>query len=58
MSKSTDELERMILQLHRESQKVGLKMFMKKTKMMFNNCLLNSELEIYDEVIEYVQDYI
>ena len=40
MSESTDELQQIILQLHRESQKVKLKMNMKKTKMMFNNYIL------------------
>ena len=37
MNELMDELQQMILQLHRESQKVGLKMNIKKTKVMFNN---------------------
>ena len=58
MSKSTDELQQIILQLHRESQKVCLKMNMKKTKMMFNNYIQHYEIKILDEVIECVQEYI
>ena len=34
MSECTDELQQMIMQLHRKIQKVGLKMNMKKTKVM------------------------
>ena len=58
MSELKDELQQMILQLHRESQKVGLKMNMKKTKVMFNNYILDHEVEIHDEVTDCVQDYI
>ena len=47
----------MILQLHRESHKVCLKMNMNKTKVMFNNYILCYEIEIDDEVIECVQEY-
>ena len=45
----------MILQLHRESQKADLKMNMKKTKMMFNNCILDHELKIKYEVMKCIQ---
>ena len=57
MSESTDELQQIILQLQRESQKVGLKMNMKKTKLIFNNYISENKIEI-DEVIECVQEYI
>ena len=36
VGKSTDEIQK-ILQLYRESQKMGLEMNMKKTKIMFNS---------------------
>ena len=42
----------MILQLHKESQKVGLEMHMKKTKVIFNNYILHYEIEIDYEVID------
>ena len=50
MSESKDKLQQMILQLQRESQKVSLKMNMKKTKVMFNNYILDHEIRIHDEV--------
>ena len=40
MNETTDELKQMILQIHRESQKVDLKINIKKTKVMFNNYIL------------------
>ena len=43
MSELIDELQQMILQLHRESQKVVLKMNIKKTKEMFNNYIQDHE---------------
>ena len=51
MSESKDELQQMIMQLHRENQKICLKMNMKKTKV-FKNDLLNHEIKKHDEVIE------
>ena len=53
MSDSTNELQQMILQLHKESQKVGLKV----NKVMFNNYILDHEVEIH-EVKECLQYYI
>ena len=41
MSQSTDELQQMNLQFCRESQKMVLKMNIMKTKMMFNNYILD-----------------
>ena len=43
------------MQLHIERQKIGLKRNMKKTKVMFNNCILDHEINIDDELIECVQ---
>ena len=40
------QLELMILQLHRESQKVYLKMNIKNTKVMFNNNILDHECKM------------
>ena len=50
MSESTDELQQMILHLHRESQKMVLKLIMKKNMMMFN--IRHHEIEIYDEIVD------
>ena len=37
---------------------MGLKMNMKKAKVMFNNYILDHEIRIDVEVMECVQDYI
>ena len=37
---------------------MSLMMNMKKTKVKFNNCILGHEKNLYDEVIECVQEYI
>ena len=58
MSESADELQQMISQLHKESQKIGLKMNMKKTKVMFNNYIPNHVIKVDDVMIERVQEYI
>ena len=44
MNESTDGLKQIILQLHRGSQKVGLKMNMKITKVVFNNFIQDHEI--------------
>ena len=44
LSESTYELQQMILQLHKESQKVGLKMNKKKIKVVFNNYILDHKI--------------
>ena len=54
MSISTNKLQQMILQLHIESQKVGLKMNMKKIKVI-TNYILDHKTEIDDEVIECIK---
>ena len=56
MSDSIDELQQMILQLHKESQRVGLKIYMKKTKVIFNNYIQDHTIILDDEVIECVQE--
>ena len=54
MNESPYKLQHMILQLDRQSQKLGLKINLKKTKMVFNNYILDHGITI-DEVIEFVQ---
>ena len=46
MSESTDEMQQMFLQLHRESQKVDSKMNMKKTTVRCNNFIPDHEIKI------------
>ena len=55
MSKLTDDLQQ-IIQLHRESQKEDLRSN-KITKVIFNNYILDHEIKVDEDVIEYVQDY-
>ena len=57
LSDCEGELQRMIEELHRESLKVGLKMNMKKTKVMFNNQLAGQQIRIGKETIERVEEY-
>ncbi len=47
----------MISDLHRESLKVGLKMNMKKTKIMYNKHLTGRQIMIGNEALELVKEY-
>ena len=58
MSKSTDKLQQMILELHKNSQKVRLKMIMKESMVIFKNYILHHEIRIDNEVLECAQEYI
>ncbi len=57
LSYSGEDLEKMISDLHRESLKVGLKMIMKKTKIMHNKHLIGSQIIIGNEALELVEEY-
>src|SRR6201996_9203477 len=57
MAPNLEQLEMMLLQLNAESQKVGLKMNLSKTKVM-TNIEEQSEIEIGDKVIKVVESYI
>ncbi len=48
----------MIEELNGESLRVGLKMNLKKTKMMFNNQLAGQQIMIGNETLERVEEYI
>ncbi|XP_072037641.1 uncharacterized protein [Amphiura filiformis] len=48
------ELEEMLTDLSNESRKVGLKMNMSKTKVMFNMYADNKEIKIENETLEHV----
>ena len=44
--------------MHRESQKADLKINKKKTKVMFKNYIVHHGIEINDEVVECIKEYI
>ena len=48
----------MIDELNRESLKVGLKMNKKKTKIMFNRHIQAEQIQIQNEVLEVVNEYL
>ena len=57
-SDSGEDLQDMIEDLGRESLKVGFKMNMKKTKVMFNSFAQPLQIKIGDEVLECVDEYV
>ncbi len=54
-SESEDNLQKMIEELNRETLKVGLRMNLKKTKVMFNNQLVGQQILIGNETLERVE---
>ncbi len=56
LSNSGEDLEKIISVLHRESLKVGLKMNMKKRKIMYNKHLVGRQIMIGNEVLELVEE--
>ncbi len=54
---SGEDLEKMISDIHRESLKVGLKMNMKKTKIMYNKHLIGQQIMVGNEALELVEEY-
>ena len=57
-TESSEELQKMLNDLNRESIKVGLKMNRKKTKVMFNNKVPQKVIQIEGETLEEVDEYI
>ncbi len=57
LSNSGEDLEKMISALHNESLKVGLKMNMKKAKIMYNKHLTGRQIMIGNEALELVEEY-
>ena len=59
-SEDPEEIKVMLEQIKEESRKVGLRMNMKKTKVMFNKNVVktNQAIEIGGEIIEEVDEYI
>ena len=55
MAESEEELERLLMQVKEESEKVGLKLNIQKTKIMVS-CPITSR-QIDGETVEIVADY-
>ncbi len=58
LSNSGEDLEKINRDLHRESLKVGLKMNMKKTKIMYNKHLIGRQIMIRNKALKLVEEYI
>ena len=58
MSESTNKMQQMIMHWHGESQKADLSMDMKKTKVIFNNDMLDHVLRIDKAIIKCIQECI
>jgi hypothetical protein len=58
ISTNSLELETMINQLNEESKKLGMKMNMKKTKVMFNKFTRQAEVQVNGISIEKVDEYV
>ena len=57
-SESAIGLQQMLEELNRESLKVGLKMNKKKTKIMFNRHIQAEQIQIQNEALEVVDEYV
>ena len=58
ISSSGTEMEQMLNQLSNRSHDLGLRMNMKKTKVMFNEYCLEHPLHVGQEPVEHVQEYV
>ena len=58
ISSSGTEMEQMLNQLSNTSHDLGLRMNMKKTKVMFNEYCLEHPLHVEQEPVEHVQEYV
>ena len=56
MAESEDELKRLLMKVKEESEKVGLKLNIQKTKIMTSGPI--TSWEIYGETLETVSDFI
>ena len=56
MAESEEELKRLLMKVKEESEKVGLKLNVQKTKIMASGPI--TSWEIYGETVETVSDFI
>ena len=57
-TETSEELQKMLNDLNKESMKVGLKMNRTKTKVMFNDKVPKKLIQIEGETLEEVDEYI
>nr|XP_027227207.1 uncharacterized protein LOC113819162 [Penaeus vannamei] len=57
LAKTPQELQEMIQELNEGSLKVGMKMNMSKTKIMFNPCCAKKQIVVGEQAIEEVEGY-
>eukprot|EP00794_Sanderia_malayensis_P008022 gene8022-8881_t len=58
MTDNVSDMKQMVYELDVESRKVGLKMNMSKTKVLFNKFVTKEEIKINDNILEEVNKYI
>ena len=58
ISSNAAEMEQMLNQLNNKSLNIGLRMNMKKTKVMFNEYCKEHPLHVDQTTVEHVQDYV
>ena len=58
ISSDVSEIENMLSELSTESRVLGLKMNMKKTKLMFNEYINKRIVQIHNDVVERVEEYV
>ena len=56
MAESEEELKRLLLRVHKESEKAGLKLYIQKTKIMSSGSI--TSWQIVGEKMETVADFI
>ena len=56
MAESEEELKRLLLRVHKESEKAGLKLYIQKTKIMSSGS--TTSWQIVGEKMETVADFI
>ena len=58
MAESEEELKSLLMKVKVESEKVGLKLNIQKTKIMASSPITSISWEIYGETVETVSDFI
>ena len=56
MAESEEELKSLLMKVKVESEKVGLKLNIQKTKIMASSCIISWEID--EETVETVSDFI
>ena len=56
MAESEEELKNLLMKVKEESEKVGFKLYIQKTKIMASSPIIS--WQIYGEILELVRDFI